>query len=118
MPLLLVDMDSDLLVEIPVSESLEEALNIQWERLADEAARNAFGARFGPHLALALGESLDWDLRAPTPAQVTYATAISRALGIALPSEVLRYRGQMNEFLDRHNQTFKDRGFNKKPATD
>lgn len=118
MPLLLVDMQSDLLIEIPVAEPLAEALNIQWERLPDEAARNAFGARFGPRLEHALGESLDWDLRAPTPAQVTYATAISRALGVALPSEVLRYRGQMNEFLDSHNQAFKDRGFNKKPATD
>jgi hypothetical protein len=111
-------MQSDLLIEIPVTEPLAQALELQWGRLSDEAARNAFGARFGPHLALALGESLDWDLRAPTPAQVTYATAISKALGLVLPSEVLRYRGHMNEFLDRHNQTFKDRGFNKKPTTD
>lgn len=116
MPLLLVDMQSDLLIEIPVAEPLAEALDIQWERLFDEAARNAFGARFGLRLELALGESLDWDLRAPTPAQINYATAIARALGVALPGEVLRYRGQMNEFLDRHNQAFKDRGSGRKPA--
>lgn len=118
MPLLLVDTQSDLFIEIPVVESLAEALNIQWERLPDEAARDAFGARFGPRLGSALGESLDWDLRAPTPAQVAYATAISRAIAVALPSEVLRYRGKMAEFLDQHNQAFKDRGSARKSASD
>lgn len=116
MPVLLVDTQSDLLVEVPLSAAGAEALERQWARLGEDAAQIAFGNRFGPRLEAALAESLDWDLRAPTPAQVSYATGISRTLGVALPSEVLRYRGAMNEYLDRYNQPFKERHTRKPSA--
>lgn len=116
MPLLFVDTQSDLLVEIPVAIVVAEALNAQWERLVDEESRDAFGARLGPRLEAALRDCLDWDLKPPTPAQVAYATAISRTLGVPLSSEVLRYRGQMNRFLDQHDRAFKARRTGRKPA--
>lgn len=109
MPLLLVDTQSDLLIEIQLAQLVSETLKIQWERLTDEPSRQTFGLRLGPHLGVALGESVDWDLKPPTPAQVAYATGIAKTLGVSLPGNVLRYRGPMNEFLDTHNQAFKYR---------
>lgn len=109
MSLLLMDTQSDLLIEIKVTQPVLDTLSLQWVRLTEDRGRTTFSARFGAQLAIALCESLDWDLKPPTPAQVAYATGIAKGLGIALPGEVLRYRGQMNEFLDLHNHAFKYR---------
>lgn len=109
MSLLLVDTKTDLLIEIRATPAVLETLSTQWARLKEDRERNVFGVRFGAQLAIALGESVDWDLKPPTPAQVAYATGIAKALRIALPGDVLRYRGQMNEFLDLHNHAFKYR---------
>lgn len=106
MALLLVDTDSDLLVEIRATQSVLQTLSVQWGRLREDRERTAFGTRFGAQLAIALGESVDWDLKPPTPAQVAYATGIAKSLGIPVPDGVLRYRGQMNDFLDVHNRVF------------
>ena len=109
MSLLIVNTESDLLIELQVTEFVAELLKLQCERLTEEASCKAFGTRFGQHFGAALGESVDWDLRAPTPAQIAYATGIAKALGVGLPSEVLRYRGPINEFLDTHNHAYKQR---------
>lgn len=106
MALLLVDTDSDLLVEVRATHKVLETLSVQWGRLREDRERTAFGTRFGAQMAIALGESVDWDLKPPTPAQVAYATGIAKTLGISVPDDVLRYRGQMNEFLDMHNGVF------------
>src|SRR4051812_44904352 len=103
MSLLIVNTESDLLIELHVTEMVTELLKLQCDRLTEEASCRAFGTRFGQHLGTALSESVDWDLKAPTSAQIAYATGIAKALGVGLPSEVLRYRGPMNEFLDTHN---------------
>lgn len=107
MPLLLIDAELDLLVEIPVAPDMETTFAEQWERLADDAKRDAFARRLATKLAPSLTECLDWDLRPPTSAQVTFATSIARQKGIDLPGEVLRLRGAMNRFLDEHGEEFK-----------
>lgn len=113
MSLLIVNTESDLLIELHVTETVAELLRLQCERLTDEASCRAFGTRLGQQLGTALGESVDWDLKAPTSAQIAYATGIAKALGVGLPSDVLRYRGPMNEFLDTHNHAFKYRAVTK-----
>ena len=113
MSLLIVNTESDLLIELQVTEFVAELLKLQCERLTEEASCKAFGARFGQHFGAALGESVDWDLKEPTPAQIAYATGIAKTLGVGLPSDVLRYRGPMNEFLDTHNHAFKYRSVGK-----
>ena len=52
---------------------------------------------------------MDYDLRLPSQAQVNFATAIARSLGLALAPEVLRYRGCMHDFLSAHKDAFNER---------
>jgi hypothetical protein len=85
----------------------EQALNSHWRRLPDTDAREAYGARLGALLDVAILESVDWDLRPPSPAQVAFAQVISRKLGVAVPPDALRYRGAMGFFLDSNSDAFK-----------
>ena len=117
---MLLDVDLDVSIDIPLSDMASSIFEAQLVRLADNNRREAFGRQAAARLESALIECFDWDLRPPTPAQVTYATAISRALGIDLPSDVLRLRGAMNTFLSQHSETFKSRakhGINKDQTT-
>jgi hypothetical protein len=108
MPLMILDMDLDLLVETPVDEVSSQLLEAQWARLKESTeARDAFGRRVGSALSAALTDCVDWDLRPPSTAQVAFATAISRTLGVVLPVEALRHRGPMGEFLDKHSDDFR-----------
>lgn len=107
MALMLIDVELDLLVEVPVAGDLEATLAAQWERLQDDAAKDSFARRLATKLVPVLTESLDWDLKPPTPAQITFATSISRQLGVGLPVDVLRHRGAMNAYLDEHGDKLK-----------
>ncbi len=107
MPLLLIDADLDLLVEVPMTPDARDALTLQCRRLADERSRSSFEQRLGDQLAPALTDCLDWDLKPPSSAQITFATSIARQLGVDLPADVLRLRGAMNAYLDKHGETFK-----------
>lgn len=114
MPLLLLNIELDLYAEVPLSDESTALLVKQWERLQDEAAKDAFGARIGAKLGPVLADCVDWDLKPPTPAQVTFATAIARQRGLDLPGDVLRFRGAMNDFLDAHAGPAK-KGLAKRP---
>lgn len=107
MALLLVDVEFDLLVEVPVAGDLASVFALQWERLRDDAAKEQFSQRFASRVAPILTECLDWDLKPPSPAQVTFATSIARQKGIDLPGDVLRQRGAMTAFLDKYGDEFK-----------
>lgn len=107
MPWLLLDTDSDLLVEIPVSELLPETVRAQWERFSDEASRASFAQKLGARLESALIECLDTDLKPPSSAQVAYAIAISKKLGVMAPEVTFKYRGAMSDFLTEHAPVFK-----------
>ena len=89
-------------VEIYLSDQLERALALQWERLRDSDARDAFARRIEKQLETLLPDAIDWDIKEPTAAQISYAMAISKSLNVPIPPDVLRYRGVMNEFLDAH----------------
>lgn len=101
----LVDDDSELSIELPFSTSTREAIGIQLERSAYMDGRHSFSER----LARTLIELLDADLQPPSAAQLSYAAAISRGLDVALPSEVLKFKGAMFDFLDRYAPIFKAR---------
>jgi len=100
MSVYLVVPSLDLSIELFISDPLERALALQWERLKDRSVRDAFCRRMAAQLETVLPDSLDWDIKEPTPAQVTYAMAISKKLGVAIPSDALRFRGPMHEFLE------------------
>lgn len=107
MALYLVDPSLELSIELPVSEPIERALAMQWERLADRTAREAFCRRMATQLNSVIPESIDWDIKEPTPAQVSYAMVLAKELNVAVPSIALRYRGNMHEFLEKHSQLLK-----------
>lgn len=117
MSLYLVAPGLDLSIELYISESVEQALSLQWERLKDRTARDAFCRRMTNQLDSVIPDSLDWDIKEPTQAQVSYAMVLSKQLGVSIPSEALRYRGYMHEFLETNAAALKN-GRRKQASTD
>jgi len=102
----LVDDELDLSWEFAVSWDVRHALRIQLQRCLCPSGV----ARFEDRFVSSLGELLDEDLQLPTASQVSYAMAISKGLGIALPGEALQFKGSMHEFLSRNAPIFKAQG--------
>jgi hypothetical protein len=100
MPVQLI-LDDDGSIAIPLDDCTQEAWVLQQERAFQAGAINGFRERLAQCFAMSLIECLDADLKPPTEAQVKYATAIARDLGIPLPPEVLRFRGPMADFIGR-----------------
>lgn len=96
-------------IPIPLEESVLEAWQLQFERALHAGTTGGLMERVASCFASGLAECLDPDLKPPTEAQVLYATAITRELGLSLNAEALRYRGAMSEFINRHVDAFKDR---------
>lgn len=121
MPLQLI-LDDDGGIPIPMDDTVQEAWQLQFDRAAHAGTLQGLRERLGNCFARSLAECLDADLKPPTDAQLSYATAIARDLGIALPHEALRFRGAMAEFIDRyaeaHKQRRRSRGHADKPPTD
>lgn len=107
--LYLVDPGLDMSIELFISEPVERALALQWERLKDRSAQDAFCRRMTAQLESVIPESIDWDIKKPTPAQLSYAVVLSKQLGVTIPPEALRYRGTMHEFLEKRSQEMKVR---------
>lgn len=107
MSLYLVAPGLDMSIEIFISDQVEKALALQWERLKDRAGREAFCRRMAQQLDSVIPESIDWDIKEPTPAQVSYAMVLSKQLDVPIPPEALRYRGYMHEFLEKHSEQAK-----------
>ena len=113
MSLYLVAPGLDMSIELFISDQVEQALALQWERLKDRAAREAFCRRMTQQLDGVIPESIDWDIKEPTQAQVSYAMVLSKELDVPIPPEALRYRGNMHEFLEKHSLLSKMKRTNK-----
>lgn len=120
MSLFLIDPAIDMSIELIVSEPIERALAIQWERLKLGSERDAFCARMSTQLENVIPESIDWDIKEPTAPQLSYAMLISRQLGIAPPPEAMAYRGHMVQFIEEYAPILKERSKagRKKPEND
>ena len=92
MALYLVNPSVEMSLELYVSTRLEEALTIQYERIRDRRVRDTFVRKLEQRLESLLADSVDWDLKAPTEAQLNYAKLVSKQLGIPLPIEAQKYR--------------------------
>lgn len=92
----------DMSIELFLSDQLERAVALQWERLKDRDARDAFTRRIAKQLETLLPDAIDWDIKEPTPAQISYAMAVSKELNVAIPPDALRFRGEMHTFLETH----------------
>lgn len=106
MALWLADETLTVTMRIEVDPALQEALQIQWAR-EPMTAKSPFLRKLEENLPNVLAAALDYDIRPPTPNQVAFATAVSKALGVPLPAAALRFTGELKIFLDRHVDDFK-----------
>lgn len=102
MALLLIDPDCDLFIALDATPGLLESLQEQWSRLQHDPERESFGARLSGRVIPILADCLDWDLKPPTNAQISFAVSIAKKLQLEIPSGVLQRRSDMAEFLDTH----------------
>ena len=102
MALYLVNPAVELTHELYVSNHLEEALTIQYERIKDRRVRDTFVRKLEQRLENLLVDSIDWDLKEPTEAQLNYATLIAKQVGIPLPTEARKYRFHTAMFLETY----------------
>ena len=107
MVLMLLDLSRQIAIHIPVSEQTASIFEEQFSRLPDRDARDAYGRRAAPRVEPALLDSLDWDLCPPTAAQISYARAISKGLGVEIPPDAMRIRTRMRNFLSVYSTAFK-----------
>lgn len=107
MALYLVNPGVDLTLELYVAPAMEEAVCIQWERAKDKAIRQTFVRKLEKQLERLITECMDWDLKEPTPAQASYATLISRKLGVSIPSEAMKYRFHMALYIDTYSDQYR-----------
>lgn len=107
MSLYLVDPAAGLSLELPVPSSVQHALAAQWVRLEDGSARAAFCRRVTAQLSSLIPDVLDWDIKAPTPAQLAYAMVLSKQLNVAIPEPAKLYRSRMHEFIDENARKLK-----------
>ena len=102
MALYLVNPAVEMTLELYVSAQLEEALTIQYERLTDRRVRDTFVRRLEKQVETLLKDSIDWDLKEPTDAQLTYAVLVAKQLDIPLPSEARKSRFHAAMFLETY----------------
>lgn len=99
----LVDDDLDISVELTLDPAVKAALSVQLQRSAFSPGYSPFEWR----LAQRLSDALDADLQPPSASQLSYAMSIAKALDISLPSEALKFKGSMHDFLGRYAPQFK-----------
>lgn len=102
-------IDENVEIPIPIDQLTQEAWHIQLDRATEQGTFTGLCEHLAKCIAVALRESLDADLKPPTAPQIRYAMDISRDLNVPLPSEALRYRGAMVEFLGRFSEIHKQR---------
>lgn len=104
------DEDRGWEITVPLDIAVCEALRVQIARIqSDDSHMPQLTRRIAERMAVSILEVLDYDLKPPTPNQVSYALAIARDLNVNLPGEALLFRGAMSEFLDRFSDLFKQR---------
>src|SRR3546814_5819465 len=94
MALYLVNPAVEMSLELYISQQLEEAITIQYERIRDARVRDTFVKRLETRLERLLAESIDWDLKEPTEAQLKYAILVAKQTGTPLPSEARKFRSE------------------------
>ena len=102
MALYLVNPAVEMSLELYVPIQLEEALTIQYERIKDRRVRDTFVKKLEQRLENLLVESMDWDLKEPTEAQLNYAKLVSMQIGIPLPAEAQKFRFHTAMFLETY----------------
>jgi hypothetical protein len=101
-----IDADTGCVAELEFSDADRELLDLQMLRCVACGGLEHFARWLSFSLKSSLPSVLDYGLRPPSEAQVHFALAIARTLGVALPPDVLRYRGAMHDFISSHKDAF------------
>lgn len=109
MTIYVVHAGVDLSLELFVSPQLEAAVAQQWERIRDREVRDTYRRALERRLEDLLKDCLDWDLKPPTAAQMSYATVVATKLGLVVPTEARHSRFHMAMFLEKHASKLKER---------
>lgn len=109
MTIYVVHAGVDLSLELFVSPQLEAAVAQQWERIRDREVRDTYRRALERRLEDLLKDCLDWDLKPPTAAQMSYATVVATKLGLVVPTEARHSRFHMAMFLEKHAPKLKER---------
>src|SRR3546814_10728408 len=86
-------------LELYISQQLEEAITIQYERIRDARVRDTFVKRLETRLERLLAESIDWDLKEPTEAQLKYAILVAKQTGTPLPSRSEEHTSELQSLM-------------------
>lgn len=105
----LLDQATGWVAPVELPKAIEELLDKQLELCLESGNAEDFLRWFTQALASGLPEAVSYELRPPSAAQLSFATAIARGLNIPLPPDVLRYRGPMHHFLERYANSFRQR---------
>lgn len=108
MPLYLVNPAVEMTLELYLPQGLEEALTRQYERIQDRQVRATFERRLEARLERLLADCIDWDLKKPTDAQLSYAEILAKRLGVEVPSEVRSSRYHAALFLETYSRLSPD----------
>lgn len=102
MALYLVNPAVEMTLELYVSQRLENAMTIQYERIKDRCVRDTFVKKLEQRIESLLRDCIDWDLQEPSEAQLNYAILVATQLGIPLPCEARKYRFHAAMFLETY----------------
>lgn len=116
MTIYVVHTGVDLSLELFVSPQLEAAVAQQWERIRDRAVRDTYRRALERRLEDLLKDCLDWDLKPPTAAQLSYATVVAAKLGTVVPTEARHSRFHMAMFLEKYGARLKARNESAEPS--
>jgi hypothetical protein len=116
MTIYVVHAGVDLSLELFVSPQLEAAVAQQWERIRDREVRDTYRRALERRLEDLLKDCLDWDLKPPTAAQLSYATVVATKLGLVVPTEARHSRFHMAMFLEKHASKLKERNEGAEPG--
>lgn len=102
---LVLDDDSD--IPLPLDEPTRAAWMVQYGRAEIGGNTDRLRQRLAQCFANSLVECLDADLKPPSAAQLKYATDLARNLGVSLPAEAIRFRGEAMDFIARHAEAWR-----------
>lgn len=99
MSLFLVCPELHFTLEIKLSPAVDLQLQTQIERVQDHGDATRFEARLADQLGKILPEVVDWDIKAPTKAQLALAQSLCRQLGIQMSELAKTSRYEMHQFI-------------------
>lgn len=101
-----IDPHTGSVAELEFSDADRELLELQMMRCIECGGLEPFARWLSFALKSSLPTVVDYGLRPPSEAQMNFALAIARTLGVSLPPDVLRYRGAIHDFISSHKEAF------------